>query len=383
MHRFNLSIAVIMTVMLSACGGVGIRPSPDILVIAHRGASALRPEHTLAAYEKAIDDGADAVEPDLVMTRDGMLVARHENEISGTTDVAARPQFADRKTVRRIDGVAAHGWFVEDFTLAELLTLRARERMPEIRTTSAAFDGWYPVPTLQEIISLVKRKAAQAGRPIAIYPELKHPGYFRSIGLPLEERLIDILDANGLSGEEAPVFIQSFEVESLKRLRRLTNVRLVQLLFSSGQPDDFRRSGDLRTYADMTTPAGFAEVAIYADGIGVAKSMVYGHGSEMHPAASSSLVPDAQAAGLFVHAYTFRPENLFLPLALQRGETMLPSGRGDGAAEIMLFLQAGIDGFFTDDPAVGRTTVDAFQRTQGNSFFRLPKCRKEAANALD
>lgn len=369
MHPLNVSIAVIMAIVLSACGSVGIRPLPDKLVIAHRGASALRPEHTLAAYEKAIDDGADAIELDLVITRDGVLVARHENELSGTTDVAASPQFGDRKTIRGIDGVVTSGWFVEDFTLAELQTLRARERMPEIRPASAAFDGRYPVPTLQEVISLVKRKAANVRRPIAIYTELKHPGYFRSIGLPLEQRLIDILDANGLSGEEAPVYIQSFEADSLKRLQRLTDVRLVQLLSYSGPPDNFQRSGNLRTDTDMTTPAGLAKVAAYADGIGVAKNMAYRHSSGMHPAAASSLVRDAQAAGLFVHAYTFRPENLFLPLGLRGGKTMLPSDRGDAAAEIMLFLQAGIDGFFTDDPAVGRAAVDAFRRSLSNGPF--------------
>lgn len=383
MHPLNVSIAVIMVTVLSACGSVAIRPLQDKLVIAHRGASALRPEHTLAAYEKAIDDGADAIEPDLVITRDGVLVARHENELSGTTDVAARPQFADRKTIRRIDGVATSGWFVEDFTLAELQTLRARERMPEIRPASAAFDGRYPVPILQEVISLVKRKAAKLGRPIAIYPELKHPGYFRSIGLPLEQRLIDILEAHGLRGDEAPVYIQSFDVDSLKRLRRLTDVRLVQLLSDSGQPNDFQRSGALRIDTDMTTPAGLAEVGVYADGIGVPKSMVYRHSSEMHPAVSSSLVRDAHAAGLFVHAYTFRPENLFLPPALQRGETMRSSDRGDAAAEIMLFLHAGIDGFFTDDPAIGRTAADAFRRFRGNGPFRLIEGKNGDASVSD
>ena len=357
------TIAVLASV--SACGGGGatnrvIKPLPDKLVIGHRGASALRPEHTIESYTKAIEDGADVIEPDLVATRDGVLVARHENEISGTTNVADKPEFAARKTTKLIDNVSVTGWFTEDFTLAELQTLRAKERIPLNRPGNTAFDGQFLVPTFQAIIDLARAKSVETGRTIAIYPETKHPSYFKSINLPLEKRLVDALEANGYRGKTAPVFIQSFEVANLKEIRRLTDVRIIQLLSASGRPEDFRLAGDARTYADISTAAGLREIATYANGIGPDKNMVIPRTAQNSLGTPTSLVADAHAAGLVVHPYTFRPENPFLPVELRRGNVASQTERGDLVAELTIFLRAGIDGFFTDDPAIGRAALDAF-----------------------
>ena len=337
-------------------------PLPAKLVIAHRGASALRPEHTLQAFALAIDRGADAIEPDLVCTRDGILVVRHENEISGTTNVADKPEFAARRATRLIDNVSTTGWFTEDFTLAELQTLRARERIPLNRPASAAFDNRFVVPTLQAVIDLAKSRTRETGRTIAIYPEIKHPGYFRSIGLPLERRLVNELHGNGYSGRSAPVFIQSFEVASLKEIRSLTDLRTVQLVAGRGRPEDFRRAGDPRTFADMASADGLREVARYASGIGPDKNLVIPRTAQNRLGIPTTLVAEAHAAGLFVHPYSFRPENPFLPAELRQGNAESPSERGDLAAEISAFLRTGIDGFFTDDPATGRAALDAFTR---------------------
>jgi len=331
------------------------------IVIAHRGASAERPEHTLAAYERAIDLGVDYIEPDLVSTKDGVLVARHENEISGTTDVALHPEFADRRTTRIIDGRSVTGWFTEDFTLAELKRLRARERLPEVRPDNTAYDGQEAIPTLEEIIALVRRKERETGRVIGLYIETKHPGYFAAIGLPLEPGLLRLLREHGYEGPDAPVFLQSFEVGNLKALRRQTRVPLVQLMEADGAPYDAVLAGEPRTYADMASPAGLAEIAAYADAIGVAKDMVVPRGPDNDLLAPTTLVRDAHAAGLQVHVWTFRSENAFLPRRWQAGggqsaeagaEGIDPAARGDAAAELALFLELGVDGVFADDPAV-------------------------------
>ena len=365
-RHLSILTAALAFSALSACGGgddsPGIAPLPAKLVIGHRGASALRPEHTLEAYAKAIEDGANVIEPDLVSTRDGVLVARHENEISGTTNVASKPEFAARKTTKLIDNVSTTGWFTEDFTLTELQTLRARERIPLNRPANATYNDQFVVPTFQAIMDLAKTKSRETGRTIAIYPETKHPSYFKSINLPLEKRLVDALDANGYRGKTAPVFIQSFEVANLKEMRKLTDVRIVQLLSSSGKPEDFRLSGDARSYADVSSAAGLREVASYANGIGPEKGMVIPRNAQNNLGTPTTLVADAHAAGLVVHPYTFRPENPFLPSDLRRGNTASPAERGDLAAEITVFLRAGIDGFFTDDPAVGRAALDAFAK---------------------
>ena len=322
----------------------------SVLVIAHRGASGHRPEHTLAAYTLAVEQGADVIEPDLVMTRDGVLVARHENEISGTTDVAMHPEFADRRTTRTIDGEAVTGWFTEDFTLAELKTLRAVERLPELRPQSAAFDGQFEVPTFDEILALTDSLSQAHGRRIGLYPETKHPTYFRRIGLPLEVPLVGALHAAGYTSASDPVWIQSFEVGNLELLRGLTRLRLVQLAMPGAGPVD---RPEMR-YDAMMSPDGLATVATYADAVGVAKAMVL----DPETLAASPLVADAHAAGLAVHVWTLRPENAFLPVPLRSSDD--PAAHGDLAAEVRALAEAGVDGMFADVPdaviaALGRT----------------------------
>ena len=345
---------------------------PAQLVAAHRGASALRPEHTLAAYQKAIEDGADMIEPDLVITKDGVLVARHENDISGTTNVAGVAQFAMRKSTKVIDGMPVSGWFVEDFTLAELKTLRAKERIPAHRPANASYDGHFEVPTLQEVIDLIQRESLSRKKVIGIYPETKHPSYFKSIGLALEKRLVDQLSANGYRGKAAPVYIQSFEVSNLKELRKLTEMRLVQLIDNPVNPPapngaprnapyDAVAAGSKRTYADMVTAAGLREIATYADVVAPYKEVIIARTSANELGAPSRFVADAKAAGLAVHTWTLRPENPFLPVSLRRQDITSLSQRGDAIAEINAYLKAGIDGFFTDDPALGRAAVTAFR----------------------
>ena len=317
------------------------------LVIGHRGASGYRPEHTLASYRLAIDMGADYIEPDLVSTSDHVLVARHENEIGGTTDVTDHPEFAGRRTTKTINGNPVTGWFTEDFTLAELRTLRAKERLPLLRPANTAFDGLYQVPTFQEVIDLAKR----AG--VGIYPETKHPTYFDSIGLSLEEPLVATLNANGYRGRNAPVFIQSFEVANLKELNRRTRVPLVQLLDATGRPYDFVVAGDPRTYADLATPEGLAEIATYADGIGPNKNLIVPRDADGRLLDPTGLVRDAHRAGLQVHPWTFRKENNFLPADFQQGNPASPQflgATGDAPAEFRLFYRLGVDGLFSDHP---------------------------------
>jgi glycerophosphoryl diester phosphodiesterase len=312
-------------------------------LIAHRGASGYRPEHTLASYELAARQGADFIEPDLVITRDGVLVARHEPEISGTTDVAARPEFAPRRTTKDLDGAATTGWFAEDFTLAELKTLRARERIPRVRPRNTAYDGRLEVPAFQEVLDLRERLSDELGRVIGIYPETKHPTYFRGLGLPLEEPLVDALRPSGLDRDGAPVFVQSFEAGSLKLLAAWLKVPLVQLL------------GDRRTPADLATPAGLRGIAAYAHGVGPAKGYIIPRDAAGNSLPATTFVDDAHAAGLLVHPYTFRAENCFLPLELRSSED--PAEYGDLAAELRQFLALGVDGLFTDNPDRARTTV--------------------------
>ncbi|MBW3571217.1 MAG: glycerophosphodiester phosphodiesterase [Gemmatimonadetes bacterium] len=325
------------------------------IVIAHRGASGHRPEHTLEAYRLAIEMGADFVEPDLVSTADGVLVCRHENEIGGTTDVAAHPELAARRTSKVIDGVAVEGWFTEDFTLAELKTLRARERLPQLRPGNAEFDGRFEVPTFEEVVALVQRESAARGRTIGIYPETKHPGWFQSLGVGLEEPLLSALERAGWTDADAPVFVQSFETENLRMLRASTRVRLIQLMESSGRPYDFARGGDPRTYADLARPRGLAEIAGYADGIGPDKALVIPRDAGGRLAAPGTLVADAHAAGLLVHPWTFRSENHFLPAGLHAGDPAAPGFprlHGNAEAELAAFFTAGVDGVFADFPDV-------------------------------
>lgn len=352
------------------------------LLIAHRGASGYVPEHTLAAYWLAIEQGADYVEPDLVSTKDGVLVARHENAIAiinadgsireATTDVAERPEFASRKTTKLIDGVSITGWFTEDFTLAELKTLRARERLPQLRTANTRFDGMLEVPTFEEVLQLVAQanerrqqralatggwKAALKVKPIGVYPETKHPTYFDGIGLSLEEPLVRTLHKHGYSFKTSPVFIQSFEVSNLQALAKMTRVPLVQLLNGSGQPYDFVAKGDTRTYADLAKPAGLKEIARYASGIGANTNlMIPLVGGRL--GTPTTLVKDAHAAGLIVHGWTFRAENNFLPNEFDSSAN--PAELGDLAGQIKAFLNLGMDGFFSDHPFLGRQAIEQF-----------------------
>jgi glycerophosphoryl diester phosphodiesterase len=299
-----------------------------IVVIAHRGASGERPEHTLESYRLAIEEGADYIEPDLVMTRDGVLIARHENEIGGTTDVARHPEFAARRRTQIIDGETLTGWFTEDFTLAEIKTLRARERLPDLRPLNRAFDGQFTVPTFDEILQLAAHaNSRRGGSPrVGVYPETKHPAHFAAIGLPLESAVLEALRRHDYAAD-SPVFIQSFDPRNLRELRGRTRLPLVQLLE--------HELGDL------------GEIATYADAIGIAK-----------PLATPEGVRAAHAAHLQVHVWTFRAENEFLPDDLKFGTE--PAAHGDLGAELRRFLDRGIDGFFIDFPAVGVAVRDAY-----------------------
>jgi glycerophosphoryl diester phosphodiesterase len=363
MHISRRALAALLSLILAAAMATPViagdrhHHEAEPLVIGHRGAAGYRPEHTLAGYELAARMGADYIEPDLVSTKDHVLVARHENDITATTDVADHPEFADRRTTKTIDGIAITGWFTEDFTLAELKTLRAKERIPDIRQRNTIYDGRFQVPTFQEVIDLSKRLSRELRRPIGIYPETKHPTYFRGIGLPLEPPLVKTLNRNGLNERGAHVFVQSFEVGNLKALDPQLKVPLVQLFAAPAtKPYDFVVSGDPRTYADMATAAGLEDVAEYADGAGPSKDYIVPRDAAGNSLPPTSFVEDAHRAGLLVHPYTFRNENMFLPLELR--SSAVPSDYGDALAEDEQFFRLGVDGIFTDNPD---TAVEARQ----------------------
>ena len=350
-----LAVPPAQAVPVEASQPVAVEQVDVPIVIGHRGASGYRPEHTLAAYRLAIRQGADYIEPDLVSTRDGVLVARHENEISGTTDVAEHPEFTDRKATKVIDGVATTGWFTEDFTLAELKTLRATERLPQVRPDNTEYDGRFEVPTLHEVLNLVRSESRRWGREIGIYPETKHPTYFDSIGLSLEEPLVAALRKYDLDDADDPVVIQSFETANLRELDTLVNAPIAQLVNASGRPWDFVVSGDPRTYRDLTSPKNLAWVATYADGVGAHKDLVLPRtgGATSTP---SAFVTDAHAAGLLVHVWTLRAENQFMATNFRVGTD--PNAFGDLTAETQAFLDAGVDGVFADHPDLAVTARD-------------------------
>ena len=369
----------------SAAGAVGVPGRyPTLtgekpLVLGHRGAAGHRPDHTLAGYQWAIDHGADFIEPDLVSTKDGVLVVRHEPNITATTDVKDHPEFASRRTKRTVDGVEEEGWFVSDFTLAELKTLRAVQPLPE---RDAQYNGKFEVPTFEEVLALRDAQSKRTGREIGVYPEVKHSTYHRALGLPIEDRLLEALERHGLTRRDSPVIIQSFEVGNLKALRPRTQVRLVQLIDGSdqnpdgsvdeslplGQPYDLTKAGDRRTYQDLLTPEGLKEIRTYADGIGPWKVYLVPSkltlGADGKPVdlnrdgkidardrvalPTTSVVKDAHAVGLFVHPYTFRSE----PYRL------LSDYRGDPKAEYRQFYEMGVDGLFSDFPDVAKDVRD-------------------------
>ncbi|MFI7062162.1 glycerophosphodiester phosphodiesterase family protein [Kribbella sp. NPDC050124] len=307
-----------------------------MLVIAHRGASGYRPEHTPAAYRLAAAQGADYLEPDLVATLDGVLVCRHENEISGTTDVADHPVFADRKITKIVDGTAVTGWFVEDFTYDELRQLRARERMPALRADNTAYDGLETIPTFDEVVALARQESLRLGRPIGVLPEIKYPAYFRRLGLPLEELLTERILTLGLRNDE--IMVQSFEPTSLRRLSVMTRVPLVQLVDAESAPNDFLRTGDGRTFADLIEPAGLREVSTYAQVLAPHKDLVIPRRPDGSLGEPTRLVDQAHRLGLAVQLWTFRAERRFLPTGT------------DFRTELTTFTRLGIQGLFTDHP---------------------------------
>ena len=338
-----------------------------IIVVGHRGASALRPEHTLVSYQKAIDDGADFIEPDLVSTKDGYLVARHENEIGGTTNVSTLPQFADRKKTKIIDGTSLTGWFTEDFTLSELNQIKARERIPALRPGNTSYNDQFNVPTLDQIIELAEKHYQKTGKVIGLYIETKHPTYFQQQQLSLEDPLLKTLAKYKYTRDIAPIYLQSFEVSNLKYLKdqlalhkTLKHAKIIQLYDEKElRPADFAAQNIATTYADMATAKGLKEVASYANGVGPWKPYIFNETFT----APSSFVADAHAVNLKVHPYTFRPENNFLAANLKCSTATADAAQRceKGAlAEYELFFKAGVDGIFTDDPGLGRKAVDAY-----------------------
>ncbi|WP_179505414.1 MULTISPECIES: glycerophosphodiester phosphodiesterase family protein [unclassified Sphingomonas] len=331
------------------------------LVLGHRGACAHRPEHTIASYQRAVADGADFIEPDLVPTKDGVLVSRHEPNIAETTDVASRPEFAARKTVAVIDGERQEGWFTPDFTLAELKALCAKERLGKLRPESMAFDGQFQILTFDEIVTFAATAAKSRARPLGIIPEIKHSTYFHSLGHDMEAKLLAAIRAHAWL-QHAPVIVQSFEVANLKRLRPLLarhrNIALMQLTEEPGKrPADVLAAGGTLTYGEILSAPGLAQVAGYADWIAPWNRTLIDVGSDGALQAPGPIIADAHRAGLKVGCYTFRPEPVFLPADLRQCGTALRCESGS-VAEIRKYLAAGIDGFFTDDPALGRRAVD-------------------------
>lgn len=360
------------------------------LLIGHRGASGYRPEHTLAAYALAVEQGADFIEPDLVLSKDGVLHARHEPmlarvelEADGRTikrGADGRPElhrsdtssnvwqlekYAERLTIKQLDGKPVAGWFAEDFTAAELRAdVRAQERLRDLRLANNAHNDQHPIPTLAEVIALAQQRSQALGRVIGIYPETKHPSYFKAFtdaaGLPrMEDLLLAQLHAAYGDKREAPVFIQSFEVANLQYLRGKTKLRLVQLLSASGRPYDFQLAGDMRSYQDLARAAGLDFLKGHADGIGAHTQLIVpSAGGKLQ--APTALIGEAHARGLLVHGWTFRAENQFLPAEHARGAS--PAALGDMAAQLRVFIEAGMDGLFTDHPDLARAALNAISR---------------------
>ncbi|WP_046506606.1 glycerophosphodiester phosphodiesterase [Streptomyces odonnellii] len=335
-------------------GGHGSsRPElPTLTIVGHRGASGYRPEHTLGSYQHALDLGAHVIEQDLVPTKDGHLVCRHENDITGTTDVAAHPEFASRKTTKSVDGVSITGWFTEDFTLAELKTLRATERIPGTRQHSTLYNGRWEIPTFEEVLRWADEQGRRLGRRVWLYTETKHPTYFRGIGLGLEERLAKLLRRYGRDRRDSAIFLQSFEPTSIQRLAKLVDSPGVVLLSGAGtRPWDFQATGDPRTTDDLIKPAGLKWIASYAQGIGPTLDLIIPKDASGKLTTPTTLVRDAHAQGLILHPYTMRNENSFLPADFRRGTD--PNAYGDAFGAFRAYFATGIDGIFTDNPDTG------------------------------
>ncbi|MDV6011179.1 glycerophosphodiester phosphodiesterase family protein [Haloechinothrix sp. LS1_15] len=320
-------------------------------IISHRGASGYRPEQTIASFELAARLGADYLEPDLVTTSDGVLITRHEPVLGETTDVATRPEFADRRTTKVIDGeVLRDEWFAEDFTFDEIKILRAREPMPHLRQQNTIYDGRCAIPSFAEVIDLTMRLSIELGRDIGLYPETKHPTYFQQLDLPLEPALVGLLESNGLNRPDATVYVQSFEVTNLVKLRDQLDVPFIQLTCPEGAPYDRILACHGGTYRDMMTPEGLAGIATYAQGIGPDKQDVIPRLPDGSLGEPTSLIADAHAVGLEVHPYIFRAENAFLPIELRSSQR--PSELGDLFGKIETFVEAGVDGLFVDQPDI-------------------------------
>ncbi len=330
-----------------ADSGAPAKASP--IVFGHRGAAGYRPEHTLASYDLGARMGADFIEPDLVSTKDGQLVVRHEPEISQTTNVADHPEFADRKTTKVIDGVSYTGWFTDDFTLAELKTLRAEERLPDVRQRNTIYDGRYAIPTFQEVLDERAKLSAELGRTVGVVPEVKHSSYFKAEGLAIEPKLVKALRANGLDKAGSPVIIQSFETRNLKELNKEIDVPLLALLDSPKLvPGDVQVAGGTSTFGDLATPKGLKGLARFADWVGPSTSYIIPTDASGEWLAPSSFVDDAHAAGLKVVPYTFRNENQFLPPHLRSSAD--PNAYGDVFTQFKTFFDLGVDGVFSDNP---------------------------------
>ncbi|MGW2763054.1 glycerophosphodiester phosphodiesterase [Streptomyces sp. NPDC001275] len=340
--------------------GGGLKNLPVPTIVGHRGASGYRPEHTFGSYDLALDLGAHVVEAgDLMPTKDGHLVCRHEPEIGGTTDVADHPEFAARRTTKTLDGVATTGWFTEDFTLAELKTLRAIERIPANRPHNTLYNGRWEIPTFEEVLKWQDEQTRKRGRQVWIYPETKHPTYFRTLGLGLEERVAALLRKYGKDKKDSPVILQSFEPSSIQRLGRLVGNPLVVLLSDArSRPRDFVEAGDPRTVADLITPKGLKEIASYAQGIGPTVDLVIPKDADGNLTQPSTLVRDAHAAGLILHPYTARNENPFLPPKFRKGTAA--DAYGDVFGVFQAYFATGIDGIFTDNADTGLLAREDF-----------------------
>lgn len=342
---------------------------PKVIIIGHRGASALRPEHTLESYQKAMDDGADFIEPDLVSTKDGFLIARHENEISETTNISDLSAFKERKTTKNIDGQNLTGWFTEDFTLNEIQqSIKARERIPQIRKNNTQYNDQFVIPTLDQIIALAEANYKKTGKITGLYIETKHPTFFKKLNLSMEDSLLKTLSKYEYTREIAPIYLQSFEVSNLKYLKQqlaqhqsLKHAKIIQLLDDpTASPADFVASNTQKTYLDLALPSGLKDIAQYADGIGPSKTYIF---SNTDLNSTTSFIKDAHAVGLKVHPYTFRPENNFLPVYFRCNQNLAERCEQGSIQEFDRFFKAGVDGVFTDDPALGRKALVEYQKT--------------------